>query len=793
MNRAVGWARFGNSGGGHGLLESSGISEDLLQQIRWHTDLPPQSATTWKTFFAGYRRDGYYIIQRTSPDHDADRSGMVETIVLVYTIADLGDMSLAQLKSPVQGAMSHVESVDRCDIPPGVGPGIDLLASAGIVYWIGETSFDRTVESLWDLMNTTDRANLVFGLLFSPTSIPYPYDNRSISIYLVPEGLQSRFDEATTINAEHPPEPGPTARAALSGDITLAEHLGIAEPSLKQWQLLARLQSRLDRMDTLRPAEVRACAHLLGVLTTGADAGLEVKERIEAKLKETSQNSLFADISSCRNLPFDKLPGLTLVDIVSLWSNKVFSTPSHITELGEAIASLEINTTAEFTEFNNALASSLRAECLAIEDNIIEHSYAAVVSDDQRSFSWLADATQSSTIDASLAAKVGPNSAAWLHDAAHRHAMPETHAAACPTGNPITAWGDHLAIDGHTAESRRRLASRCEPKQIVEAALHLGDRHLIGLAGAAVLGTPEAFEPARLDNENWRSVLASAAEQGADPWTWIEACDAVEPVLSAYIDGETGLIPIVAALSAEESVHVLDFPRRAQLWSALDEPHRTLLLKRTARVAALRGDISAAMESPLVKAVCSNGNLRAVSRLNVSAAIDTLATLARHCTAKSAITVAKTVQLHGCSRSLGRIVSANRWKEAALFLSENAAKRADLGPAAEECRHLLSGWKQFKLALITGGRPTSAEVGGGLLDVATGLYPRGPDSGGLWERAGGDSADIPTSGTGRDRWARAIRSVVEGATGAPSMTSLVDAMIDDFKNNRQLKKLRNAL
>ena len=78
--------------------------------------------------------------------------------------------------------------------------------------------------------------------------------------------------------------------------------------------------------------------------------------------------------------------------------------------------------------------------------------------------------------------------------------------------------------------------------------------------------------------------------------------------------------------------------------------------------------------------------------------------------------------------------------------------------------------------LITGAgaRPTRTELSHGLLDVATTLYPTGPHCGGLWERSGGNTADIPTLGTGRDQWTQAIRAITKGSTGAPSAKKLLD-------------------
>ena len=791
MTEPVGWARFGDSDGGHRLLESSpGLPEALLKDIRWYTDLPPHAVATWEPFFAGYRAHDYYIIQHTSPDLDAERPGMVETRVAVYSIADLGDVSLADLKMPIQSQAGLVERVNPGPMPHGVGPCIDHLSSGRVVHWIGQASFDRAVEDLWGLMGLTDRASLVFGLLFTPTSNPYPCVNESIEVYLVPDDLQSRFEDTTIIDPRRPPASGPTARAVLSDDTTLAEQLGIPKPSLHQWRMLSAAQDYLDRIESLDPDEARSCAHLLGTLTAAADQGVDAKERIGARLKAISPTASFTHIRGCRNLPFDQLSGLTLLDIVDPWTTEVFSDLDRVSDLGNAIAALETDTS---DEFENALQSALHARCLAVGDNVIEHLHAAIGLGDRECFSWLVDTTQSSTIDGSLAATVGPDCAAWLHDEAHRHAMPETHAAVCPNDDPTAAWEAHLAMGRQTAESRGRLASRFEPEQLVEAALHLGDRHLVEYAGAAAVAIPETLEPARPADRPWRAVLAAATEQGADPWSWVEARDVVEPVFRAFLDGETNLMPLIAALSANDAVDVLDFSGRSQVWAAVGEPYRSPLLLRTALVATMRGDTSTEMEPPLLNAICSSANLREAATRDVGRAIDTLEALAQSCTAESAVAIAETATLDGDSQRLGRIVATNEWTDAARFLVANAARWPDLRPAADECRHLLAGWDRFKLALNAGDHPTTKEISDGLLDVATTLYPAGPRSDGLWERSGGHPADIPTSGTGRDQWTWAIQAIVDGATGAPTIRNLLDAMRGDYKRNKRIKALRNVL
>ena len=72
-------------------------------------------------------------------------------------------------------------------------------------------------------------------------------------------------------------------------------------------------------------------------------------------------------------------------------------------------------------------------------------------------------------------------------------------------------------------------------------------------------------------------------------------------------------------------------------------------------------------------------------------------------------------------------------------------------------------------------------------NLATELYPDGPDEGGLWERAGGDDADLSTREDGRTRWRNAIRKMRNGK--GPTSFALLARMKEDFPNNERIPHL----
>ena len=126
-----------------------------------------------------------------------------------------------------------------------------------------------------------------------------------------------------------------------------------------------------------------------------------------------------------------------------------------------------------------------------------------------------------------------------------------------------------------------------------------------------------------------------------------------------------------------------------------------------------------------------------------------------------------------------------RWEDvAAYLLGQFRSGRRDLKPALRACCDILDLWDRFMFGLV----PISEfEKWEAFQDLAAELYPGGPDEDGLWERAGGDDADLSTRGDGRTRWRNAIRKLRNGKGPTPS--ALLARMKEDFPNNERIPHL----
>lgn len=68
------------------------------------------------------------------------------------------------------------------------------------------------------------------------------------------------------------------------------------------------------------------------------------------------------------------------------------------------------------------------------------------------------------------------------------------------------------------------------------------------------------------------------------------------------------------------------------------------------------------------------------------------------------------------------------------------------------------------------------------------LYPGGPGHNEIWSRAGGDPSALSPAGSGQAAWHAALRMIYNGGGGI-TMRELLDAALDDFPGNGQLRAM----
>jgi nucleoside phosphorylase len=77
-----------------------------------------------------------------------------------------------------------------------------------------------------------------------------------------------------------------------------------------------------------------------------------------------------------------------------------------------------------------------------------------------------------------------------------------------------------------------------------------------------------------------------------------------------------------------------------------------------------------------------------------------------------------------------------------------------------------------------------------LIELATELYPRGPEDQKLWSRAGGDVSTLELNSSGKANWFTAIKELEKGGGGrAFRVSDLLQTMLGDYPHNTDIRNL----
>ena len=141
------------------------------------------------------------------------------------------------------------------------------------------------------------------------------------------------------------------------------------------------------------------------------------------------------------------------------------------------------------------------------------------------------------------------------------------------------------------------------------------------------------------------------------------------------------------------------------------------------------------------------------------------------------------------SEAIGILINKRQWRACASLVSKLADRRRDLEPALRRCESLVSIYDKLSMWPFSGFLKVAQEdVYAELLKVCTKLYQTGPDERDIWERAGGDRADLKHWMAGREQWRAAFDLMRKGGSGV-TYGRLTGEMLGDFMGNWELQKL----
>ena len=292
----------------------------------------------------------------------------------------------------------------------------------------------------------------------------------------------------------------------------------------------------------------------------------------------------------------------------------------------------------------------------------------------------------------------------------------------------------------------------------------------------------------------WREALAIDSNSWRGP---ANPATAFHTILDGLLDKGEADPTLLDRLSNTPLADLGSYPRRSEVWSHIARVSRRNLLAATASGwlrSAYSTEVPFVPEDTLQSAILENDEfdptLDELMPDRIGAVVGIVSVLDGY-DERRFLRLIDDMTLHTSSltradaEAIGRLILEREWENAAAdIVGRYKIGRRDLRPTLSTCRRMIGFWDRYTLDLEAVPKSEKWQF---LESLATELYPGGPDDQGLWERAGGKDADLPSKSDGRTRWGKAMRDMRNGRGPAPS--ALLADMKEDFPNNEQIGRL----
>lgn len=849
-------AVFGERNGAHVLLVSNSPSNAFITRLASRTDRPGTALPgnlKWDPYLSGYPLDSWYIISRTFPDTTASRGGMVRTYVLAFDLDEATHFSdltplLNILPSsikdknieiwvPSQPKELAVDRLTRQEIPsesanafiPGLTKAVSMLVSPELhnrpVVWVGQDGFTELISNLWPKLWPGARSTFSFRISFSPQDV----EDQQWTLVSTPTSLENRWVGylKSSVNERYTPQ---TISEALvlglpNGEPlrVLIQELGSPQIQVSQLWLVERVYNYVRNIEHLNAAEARGLVRLLEKLVPSPNLGSGLKSRVLDRLAKVTRTGSAIDIKGLRGI---SSPGFTngpsvVENIIQDWFTNAISEGSQewARETLEVVKlAFDINDKAD-SEWVSTIRRSLETSFTSWQSSTARIVWKWWEQEDD-SVELIEPVLKITPMVEEDLAKICPKRlrdslGSRVCELARRHKLYQLNAASASAYlSAEEAIRDQLSLGTDTTYALtglRLLETRVPGKELVSAALKLGDATLELVAGEVCARNPELMGDLDVREQSWRRLWLHAIQAGSSPFTGV-----LEPVITVFILMDLILeehdieVALIEKIAKSQYADLSTYTNRVKIWRRLDITVKADFLTATAKswLEQLRTDALSGfeLEPELENGILEENQVRAyldVTRFDTVHAAIRLFERFPHLTQDLFMRwLGEFIGTHRTmdswnARNLGQLIQKRRWAQAAEQLAYEVLHHysSDFEPVLYECQSQLGFFTRIGLTLmgkLHGVSITVDDWWNALAELVSRLYPGGPLHHSIWERSGGDPAALGVHESGRSSWHVALNLVRHGGGGEINVSSLLREIRRAYANNRELGQLEEV-
>lgn len=802
-----------------GVLASS-LPENESNKLAHHLDLPgqPPQGFLLDTYVSGITIGDYYVISRTSKDLDANRPGMVFSHAFIFdkkAIEQFSDIRglfrLLQRKRPPKLEPSQ-KTISSNPIEEPLPPGLvcDMLTKRPLSALVtaDNEKYEDLIAIIWPRLLPSMRPSFHFKLSFDPGEAV----RESLNVALVPLTtlprwkLEHRIDEfdeqasATTLA-------GKSLAASDNSQLrTFVENLEIDRVKLTMYGLLGQA-CELYTADVAEFNSSLAALRLIGNLQPDPNKGIGIKTHIaeSAILSHVPANP--ENMLALRNLDWApySLTKISLSHLRNMFS-ACFKVLGYKQEKQVVIKSI-----LEADSATNDWRENGKCALLNLTDEEAEGLVSSaweLLLHDHTIGEKLINLVPHKTLDKALASskEILINSDTYeLQKALASNQYYKTEALLLRKHHS----GDDVAALAEACQRDRKLfsdipineiLSTLSAKNKIQAAVDIDDSLVMDAASKCIVDNPLIIFPSSLSDPNIQTMWSNALALSPNAWQIDKDLIKIQDKIWETLN-ESQLKPaLLHALMRTPIGNWSAHNKRSEIWGYLIDGSLSDALNQTAAgwIKSLYDNLSNtnfSVEPTLAKAIAEQQHqLLLLDAFKKCTFDEVIKIFANNKGLSSELFFNTIVSKHDLNQKIsaegaeraGQLASLRNWQSLSRNLFARFGSSGHLRQYFNVCIDHLPLWDR----LFSDLKPLSpSDFDTLLLETSTKLYPTGPKEKDIWERSGGDPAQLDISGNGKDQWYRALRIIQLGAS--ISTRALLNQMLNDYPSNSRLQKLKD--
>ena len=812
---------------GHDILASSDEKNELFRRVSGQTDLAdrPEGGVLSSPIIRGFFAEDHFLLVKIFPDKSPGlRSGRVFShalfipkadLHLVHKLGNLFQYHLSSIQKEAKMPPLEYHSLEAM-VPTGAVNGREATATIALLknepfVWLGEKGYWEWVARIWPQLPAKVKHMLKIGVAFSPTYAKKEY----LNLLQIPNDTKTLWEKHKfrIINSEKTEPLQSTAAHWL---------LGNAEKAAPFQTLLDDLAPKIDFIETLNQLEgygrayhqidkapqlnhLLVLANFVSKLSSNEKIGIKGKNKLMSAILRAVPNAPINMFTVLRYQTWKGFPHAidSATDTVRDWlTDNLFQGKNAKQNGAVLIQALETDTknwwTKAVLEYINNRLKQRQPNDGPIIWQWMKNEPALIV----QHASWLPNDAENELI--AKIPKLETATAEAVLQMSEQKGWLMLHAqvaAKCYSAEEAIQAQLRIDTDEDYTKALEALSKSIKGNLFVPVAADQTDTRLYNIAGKLIAGNNTLLKGIEIASEGWQRCWEAAIVQGKEVWSGISnPQQTLFEILDYLLAGNVFSGSLLYAISIGKYNSLKAYPQRSSIWQELPEKARSGFI--TATLVELIDEISTSkLIYNKLEAELKNGmQSEAVQRHFISSKTIPLSKKLRLFNILPGLGENHLQQLirdyHFTAAEageFGRLVSNNGWKRVVDELYNGRSHRKDLVPALLQCSHLLGVWHRFKLSASGLKRDaiSTEEWWNEFMEIASKLFPGGPEQNGLWESAGGDLSQLYTSVSGREKWSHAVRILRNN--GSPTVEKLVKKMRETYYGNEILKNLQDTL